>query len=138
MAPPPPEIQWQQFTPAQPPPEQAQTLLGREVTKLFDDAQPQPVVVAATRGDAWLAAMLVVLEPDADAASIRQLVVTPDARGQGLGGRLLRKAVHLAREHGLSRVRSTAGFGCPDHRHMYQRLHFDDVDEPPYLLARAV
>lgn len=133
-----PDIHWLQLAPPQQLPEQASTLLGSEVDKLFKDAQPQPVIIAATRDDTWLAAMLLVLEPDAGAASIRQLVVTPDARGQGLGGRLLRKAIHLAREHDLPRVRSTAGFGCPDHRRMYQRLHFNDTDESPYLMARAV
>ncbi len=130
------DIHWLQLRPPQAPPQQAETLLGSEVHKLFSDPHQQPIIVAAARDDAWLAAMLVLLEPEHDAASIHQLVVTPAARGQGLGGRLVRKAIHLAREHDLSRVRSTAGFGCPDHRRMYQRLQFDDVDEPPYLMAR--
>ncbi|MEX0886251.1 MAG: GNAT family N-acetyltransferase [Phycisphaeraceae bacterium] len=138
-----PEIQWQHITLPQRPPDAAETLLGTEARRAFDNAGGggvEPVVVAATRGDQWLAAMLVFVEPEHALASIRQLVVVPAARGQGLGGRLVRRAVNLAREHNARRVRSTAGFGCPDHRHMYERLGFEDTDadERPYLMSRAV
>lgn len=73
-------------------------------------------------------------------ASIRQLVVRPEHRGRGLAGSLLRRAMSVARDAGCTRIRSTAGWGCPDHLMMYDRLRFTraSTSDRPYLVTRKL
>lgn len=128
---------------------------------------PMPVVIAAKASDGRLAAGVFMLiehddSPDAEhdgmsagratgeppamgaasrgVASIRQLVVRPEHRGRGLAGSLLRRAMSVAREHGCTRIRSTAGWGCPDHLMMYERLRFTraGTSDRPYLVTRKL
>jgi GNAT superfamily N-acetyltransferase len=70
--------------------------------------------------------------------SIRQLVIPPSQRGKGLGPRLVRRAVELAREQACGRARSTAGWGCPDHLFLYERQQFKRAasSDRPYLVAK--
>lgn len=126
-------------------PEEAAELFGDEVREAFEGGVERPVVVAAEDGDGgWLAGVYLVIEPTADGvgdpvASIRQLVVKPAFRGRGLAGWLLRRAQHVASEAGCGRVRSTAGWGCPDHLSMYDRLGYQRLrGESPYLVSLSL
>ncbi len=127
------------------PPPEAVELLGDEVRQAWrrDPELPMPVLVGATTDGEWLAGVFMLFETverQGRTASIRQLVVRPSYRGMGLAGRLLRRAMTLAKEAGCLRVRTTAGFGCPDHAAMYARLDFRSAadDEAPYRLARPL
>lgn len=146
-----PEPQWLVYRASQPTtlPEAANDLLGHEVTRRFeayqagDRSEGEPACLAAVDEQGqWLATLLMLLEEanGETVGSIRQLVVPPAHRGQGLAGRLIRRATTLAAEAGASRVRSTAGWGCPDHLAMYARLRFDTLAarEMPYLVSKPV
>lgn len=140
------------FTPAQgEAPEQAVELFGNEVADYFDRAADEatltPVVLAAIPrdGEDWMAGVFLLIErprPDAaggSVASIRQLVVQPAYRGRGIAGWLLRRSHSLAQEMGCDRIRSTAGWGCPDHMSMYDRIGYERVrNESPYLVAKTL
>lgn len=138
--------QFQTFTVDEALPDEATELFGDEVREAFDDARrsdgaaPKPIVIAAIDGG-WRAGVYLLVEEQGGerVASIRQLVVRPAHRGRGLGGWLLRRAQSVAEEHGCARLRSTAGWGCPDHVAMYDRLGYDRVrGESPYLVSKAL
>lgn len=130
-------------------PREAVELFGDEAAALFaavsDGASgyPQPFVlalpgVAGNDQSRWGAGVLMLIEGigDARVASIRQLVVRPSHRGRGLAARLLRAARHEATVRGATRLRSTAGWGCPDHLRMYERLGYGRVrNQLPYLVS---
>lgn len=130
-------------------PAEAVDLFGDEVSKAWDSdsSKCQPVCLAASGDGLWLAGILMYIEtlpvdgkPERKVASIRQMIVRPECRGRGLAGRLLRRAMTLARETGCSDIRSTAGWGCPDHLMLYERLRFSRAgsDERPYLVSRSL
>lgn len=119
----------------------AADLLGHDVEDAFAQADAQAACVAALSAQGhWRGALLLLDDPDAQSASIRQMVITPQARGQGLAGRLVRQAMQIAQLWDRSRIRTTAGWGCPDHRAFYERMQFDRVgqEESPYLMSRRV
>lgn len=120
-----------------PPP--AIELFGNDAERDWGDATP--VAIGAGGDEGWSAGLFMLLEREGDEpiASIRQLIVRPAARGRGLGGFLLRRAQTLAAEHGCKRIRSTAGFGCPDHLGMYQRLGYGSArGQGQYLVTKAL
>ncbi|MFA9477631.1 GNAT family N-acetyltransferase [Phycisphaerales bacterium AB-hyl4] len=145
-----PEPDWQTYRGNDTPPPQAAELLGNDVTKRFADyaqgnATTEPIALAAVDEQGrWLAAILLLIEPMQDAdetvGSIHQLIVPPASRGQGLAGRLIRRAMTTAKDAGAARLRSTAGWGCPDHLAMYDRLRFDRLNarELPYLVSKPL
>lgn len=132
-------------------PPEAVELFGNDVQEAWDSHEspmsPTQACIGVTTDGQWLAGIWMAFEsleqaagaPEA-VASIKLLVVTPAARGQGVAGRLLHKAMNLAREQGCTRIRSTAGFGCPDHLSMYRRLGFESTGarEMPYLVNKPV
>jgi GNAT superfamily N-acetyltransferase len=72
-------------------------------------------------------------------ASLRQLIVSPAARGLGLAKKLISASLHLASEHHCTRLRTTAGWGCHDHLAMYDRMQFVKlIGEAPYLMHKTV
>jgi GNAT superfamily N-acetyltransferase len=131
----------------------ANDLLGDEAGAAWKDNAREVAIIAAMAGDEVGGAILLFVETDAPGntqapderpapkvASIRQLVIKPEHRGRGLAGRLLRRALAIAAEEACVRIRSTAGFGCPDHLAMYDRLRFTrstPVDQP-YLVTRSL
>lgn len=132
-------------------PAEAVELFGHDIQQAWNNHQPPhaptQVCIGVTSDGQWLAGIwmeLESLEQPAGApepvASIKHLIVSPAARGQGLAGRLLRQAINLAKDNHCARIRSTAGFGCPDHLAMYSRLSFATTAsrELPYLVSKAL
>ena len=119
-------------------------LAHRQVEGRGSRAKATPACVGVASGDGRLLAGAFVLLDEVEGgervASIRQLVIPPTFRGRGLGGRVIRRVMSLATESGCSRVRSTAGWGCPDHLSMYERMRFERAasSDRPYLVSRAV
>lgn len=114
-------------------------LFGNDAERDWPDATP--IAIGAGGDEGWSAGVFLLIEREGDepVASIRQLVVRPAARGRGLGGFLLRRAQSVAAEHGCARIRSTAGWGCPDHVAMYDRLGYDRArNQGPYLVSKAL
>ncbi|MEX0654731.1 MAG: GNAT family N-acetyltransferase [Phycisphaeraceae bacterium] len=150
-----PDPQWNVYRGGDTPPESARDLLGDEAVQRFerydpaDPAAPEPVVIAGVDEQGqWLAGLLLLIErmegeggeAGETVASIQQLVIPPAHRGQGLAGRLIRRATTLAKAADATRLRSTAGWGCPDHLAMYARLRFDPLNarELPYLVSKPI
>ncbi|MCE9590312.1 MAG: GNAT family N-acetyltransferase [Planctomycetes bacterium] len=131
-------------------PAEAVDLFGDEATKAWDSdsSKCQPVCLGAAGEGVWLAGVLIYLETlptdgtveAKKVASIRQMIVRPEHRGRGLAGRMIRRAITLARSAGCTRIRSTAGWGCPDHLMLYERLRFERApsNERPYLVSLAL
>jgi len=129
-------------------PPEAIELFGHEVEKAWagESDQPPSVCIGVTTDGQWLAGIWMLLETLEQSAgqvmhvaSIRQLIVSPAARGQGLAGRLIRRAMTIAQTNGCTHIRSTAGFGCIDHLMMYERLGFETVaGHRPYLVIRPL
>lgn len=153
-----PEYTMQIYFPGDPLPPEAVELFGSEVEKAWAGAptaaegpsagRPMPAIVGATADGQWLAGLFLLLEID-DApesggpqrvASVRHLIVPEAFRGRGLAGRLLRRAASVATESGCARIRSTAGWGCPDHLMLYDRLGFSRAPgvDRPYLVTKAL
>lgn len=62
--------------------------------------------------------------PDDQVAVIHILAVNPDYQGQGIGARLVREAIELAKAHGMKAVRLDAlASNLPAHK-LYERLGF--------------
>ena len=120
------------------PREPAAELFGHEA----EAPESGDVAIAATHEGRWLAGAWLRIDAaeGGGTASIRQLVVRPEARGRGLGGRLLKRCETAAREAGCDRLRSTAGWGCPDHLAMYHRLGYrrTEAQEQPYLVSKPL
>ncbi len=116
-------------------------LFGQDAEREWPEGVTPVAIGSGATDHTWAAGLFLLLEQEGDetVASIRQLVVRPDARGRGLGGFLLRRAQTFAGEHGCTRIRSTAGWGCPDHLAMYHRLGYDRATSgSPYLVAKAL
>jgi hypothetical protein len=121
-------------------------LFGNEVEDAWNAATPQrePVCIGLTSAEGQLlAGAFVLLENDASGgkvASVRQLIIPPLFRGRGLAGRVLRRAMSLGRDAGCARIRSTAGWGCPDHLMIYERMKFDRAGstDRPYLVSKSL
>lgn len=132
----------------------ANDLFGNEAGEAWKNAKREARIIATMTGEGDVGgAILLFIETDDSAAaqppdegpapkvaSIRQLIVKPDHRGRGLAGRLLRRALAVAAEEACARIRSTAGFGCPDHLGMYNRLRFTRAAaaDRPYLVTRGL
>lgn len=127
-------------------PNGAVELFGNEVEDVWesDPTQREPACIGLVSSEGeLLAGAFVLLEPGPKGdrvASVRQLIIPPDFRGRGLAGRVLRRAMTLASETGCTRVRSTAGWGCPDHLMVYERMKFERApsEDRPYLVTRSV
>jgi GNAT superfamily N-acetyltransferase len=74
-----------------------------------------------------------VIDPDdAGAARLRILLVHPDGRGQGLGGRLVDTCLDFARAAGYARVRLWTNHPLAAARHIYIARGFRLTGEAPH------
>jgi len=69
----------------------------------------------------------VALVPIAGGLELTKMAVTEDARGRGHGGRLLRAALHWARERGVARVSLYSNRSLRPAIRLYQRHGFREV-----------
>ncbi|QQE12417.1 GNAT family N-acetyltransferase [Planctomycetota bacterium] len=142
------------FVPTDVWPSETELLFGRDATRFLpqnqtskDDAnsltQPYCIAVIDSHSNTTIAALLYLKQThdNQPIGSIHHLIIPPQHRGKGLAGQLLRRAISLAKEHHSSSIRTTAGFGCPDHIHLYQRLDFTpipDQSQYPYILTKQL
>ncbi len=80
-------------------------------------------------GGLWRGLVLSILErpPRPDELLMDGIVVAPEARGQGVGTRLLDAIETLARERGASTIRLDVIDTNPDARRLYERRGFEPV-----------
>jgi len=59
-------------------------------------------------------------QEDAETAEVKRMYVRPEARGQGLGRRMLEELEHRAAEMGFKRIRLETGVPQPEALHLYE------------------
>jgi GNAT superfamily N-acetyltransferase len=111
-----------------------ETLVARIVADYAADHDP-------SREAAWIAerdgrpvgCIFCVTDPDdPGAAKLRILLVHPDGRGHGLGGRLVDTCLAFARRAGYERVRLWTNHPLAAARHLYLARGFTLTDESPH------
>ncbi len=110
-----------------------------------DDAGSWVCVLSFNNSGVAIAGALLKFEPvttqgkSQRVASLRQLIVSPAARGLGLAKKLINESLRLANEQNCTRLRTTAGWGCHDHLAMYDRMKFVKlIGEAPYLMHKPL
>ena len=76
--------------------------------------------------------MVVCVEEDGQTAKLRILLVHPDGRGHGLGGRLVETCVAFAREAGYTRMRLWTNVPLVAARAIYLQRGFVLTEEEPH------
>lgn len=82
----------------------------------------------AEKGRRILGAVFVV-EDDTDTAKLRMLYVEPDARGEGLGAKLVGEAVNFARQAGYRRLTLWTNDNLTAARRIYEKADFQLVSQ---------
>jgi GNAT superfamily N-acetyltransferase len=82
--------------------------------------------------DGVRAGCVLCCEADRDTAQLRVLLVTPQARGLGLGGRLVDEALGFARAAGYARMRLWTNHPLTAARSVYLARGFTLVTEEPH------
>jgi N-acetylglutamate synthase-like GNAT family acetyltransferase len=72
---------------------------------------------------------IAILQASPDAAQLRWLVVTPDARGKGLGTRLLTSSLAFARDQGYAKVILWTERSLTAATRLYERAGFKKVEQ---------
>lgn len=82
------------------------------------------LLLVAIRSSELIGSCLVLTRSDSNAARLYSIAISKSARGQGLGGKLLRKAETLARSRGSSSMRLEVAAGNTAAIKLYQKLGY--------------
>jgi len=74
--------------------------------------------------DGQIVGSVVIMEEDIHTARLRMLLVRPEARGQGLGRRLIEECIQFSRECGYPKLMLTTLDVLQSARHLYGDLGF--------------
>ena len=104
--------------------------VARTVAEYILDNDANGRIWLAERDDELLGCTAVALRND-DEAQLRWVVVTPSARGSGLGGTLVGKALEYCREQGRATVHLYTTDGLPESQALYEKLGFRTTSNEP-------
>jgi GNAT superfamily N-acetyltransferase len=96
------------------------------------DPQREAAWIAELDGDRVGCVFCVAARDEPAYAVLRVLLVTPQARGHGLGGRLVDTCVEFARAAGYARLRLWTNHPLVAARHVYLARGFALTDEEPH------
>jgi ribosomal protein S18 acetylase RimI-like enzyme len=85
---------------------------------------PNAILLVAAGKHELLGSALVLQRTDSPAARLYSIAISPAARGQGLGSKLLHKAEALAREQGSTAMRLEVAAGNTAAIGLYQKLGY--------------
>lgn len=94
---------------------------------------PDATFVAPSRGRDALAGLVITTSISEESAHIAQIAVSPEARGAGLGGRLLAAAIARVRERGAERITLMVSEDNGSARALYAKFGFEAG--PTFLYA---
>ncbi|RLK52148.1 GNAT family N-acetyltransferase [Microbacterium telephonicum] len=120
-------------------------VLDLDLDARYRGAEPEPPAVSAARADALrvhpdqLVATLLAVTADGEALGhvmlrrlgdeweLKRLVVAPEARGAGVGRRLVQATIDLARTGGAARVILQTGAAQPESLALYRSFGFTPI-----------
>lgn len=110
-----------------------EALVARIVADYADEHSPATEAAWIAEVDGRRAGCVFLVAGDREGvAKLRVLLVTPDARGLGLGTRLVGESLDFARAAGYRRVTLWTNDNLVSARRIYQHFGFTLVDEKPH------
>lgn len=104
--------------------------VARTIAEYVLDNDSRGRIWLAERGDKLVGCTAVALRED-NAAQLRWVVVAPSARGAGIGGTLVGKALDYCRKQGRGSVHLYTTDGLPESQALYEKLGFRTTSNEP-------
>jgi GNAT superfamily N-acetyltransferase len=109
-----------------------EALVARIVADYAEHHEPKREAAWVAEVEGRRAGCVFCVEAEPGVAQLRLLLVHPDGRGRGLGGRLVDTCVAFARVVGYERLRLWTNHPLEAARHVYLARGFALVDEQPH------
>jgi GNAT superfamily N-acetyltransferase len=109
-----------------------EALCGRVVVEYLEDHDPGREAVWIAEVDGRRAGCVMCTRKDDKDAQLRLLLVEPEARGMGIGSRLVEECVRFARRAGYERIVLWTNGVLTDARRIYERAGFELEREHRY------
>jgi GNAT superfamily N-acetyltransferase len=109
-----------------------EALVAGIVSKLMKNFRPQDEKGWIAELDGERVGAVFVVRKSATVAQLRLLILTPKARGLGLGGRLTDECIAFARSRGYKKIQLWTNSGLDAARAIYAKRGFTLVKSEPY------
>jgi DNA-binding MarR family transcriptional regulator/GNAT superfamily N-acetyltransferase len=109
-----------------------EALVARIVADYAAAHDPRREAAWIAEVDGELAGCVLCVRRDDDTAQLRLLLVTPRARGRGIGGRLIDECLRFAERAGYRRITLWTNDVLHEARRLYERAGFELVESAPH------